>query len=175
VRDQDGDAAATPPGHGLTGARRGGSEESRIGEAFGDEDSYAHPMSLTVAAMFIPVHDPDEALGFYRDALGLEVRNDVAAGGFRWVTVGAPEQGVDIVLFQPHGGRSQAEGDALLSLVTQGSLQAAIFRSDDLDATFEKVRASGAEVLQEPASRPWGVRDCAFRDPSGNMVRIAQA
>ena len=115
--------------------------------------------------MFIPVHDPDAALGFYRDALGLEVRNDVASDGFRWVTVGAPGQDVDIVLSQPHGGRSQAEGDALLSLVTQGSLQAAIFRSDDLDTTFEKVRASGAEVLQEPTSQPWGARDCAFRDP----------
>ena len=132
-------------------------------------------MAVTVSTMFIPVDDPDIALGFYRDALGLEVRNDVAAGGFRWVTVGAPGQDLDIVLFQPHGGRSQAEGNALLSLVTQGSLQAAIFRSDDLDTTFEKVRASGAEVLQEPVSQPWGARDCAFRDPSGNLVRIAQA
>jgi len=132
-------------------------------------------MTVTLSAMFVPVHDPDAALGFYCDALGLEVRNDVKSGEFRWVTVGAPGQDVDIVLSQPHGGRSQAEGDALLSLVMQGSLQAAIFRSDDLDATFEKVRASGAEVLQEPASQPWGVRDCAFRDPSGNLVRIAQA
>lgn len=104
--------------------------------------------------MFIPVHDPDAALGFYRDALGLEVRNDVASDGFRWVTVGAPGQDVDIILSQPHGGRSQAEGDALLSLVTQGSLQAAIFRSDDLDTTFEKVRASGAEVLQSRRPSP---------------------
>jgi catechol 2,3-dioxygenase-like lactoylglutathione lyase family enzyme len=126
--------------------------------------------------MFIPVHDPDAALAFYRDALGLEVRMDVASDGFRWVTVGAPGQDLGIVLFQPHGGRSQAEGDALLTLVTQGSLQAAIFSSDDLDATFEKVRASGtAEILQEPASQPWGARDCAVRDPSGNLVRIAQA
>jgi predicted enzyme related to lactoylglutathione lyase len=132
-------------------------------------------MTLTVASMFITVNDPDEALGFYRDALGLEVRNDVKAGQFRWVTVGAPGQDLDIVLSQPHGGRSQAEGDALQGLVTQGSLQAAIFRTDDLDTTFEKVRASGAEVLQEPTSQPWGARDCAFRDPSGNLVRIAQA
>jgi len=132
-------------------------------------------MSVSVSTMFIPVHDPDAALGFYRDALGLEVKQDVASDGFRWVTVGSPRQDVDIVLFQPHGGLSPAEGDALLTLVTQGSLQAAIFRADDLDATFEKVRASGAEVLQEPASRPWGARDCAFRDPSGNVVRIAQA
>ena len=133
-------------------------------------------MAVTVSSMFIPVHDPDAALAFYRDALGLEVRMDVASDGFRWVTVGAPGQDLGIVLFQPHGGRSQAEGDALLALVTQGSLQAAIFSSDDLDATFEKVRASGtAEILPEPASQPWGARDCAVRDPSGNLVRIAQA
>ena len=124
-------------------------------------------MAVTVSAMFIPVHDPDAALGFYRDALGLEVRNDVASDGFRWVTVGAPGQDVDIVLFQPHGGRSQAEGDALLALVTQGSLQAAIFRSDDLDTTFEKVRASGAEVLQEPASQPWGAARLRVPRPLG--------
>jgi predicted enzyme related to lactoylglutathione lyase len=132
-------------------------------------------MTVTVSTMFIPVHDPEEALGFYRDALDLEVRLDVEANGFRWVTVGAPGPDVGIVLFQPHGGRSPAEGDALTKLMTQGSLQAAIFSSDDLDTTFEKVRASGAEVLQEPASQPWGARDCAFRDPSGNLVRIAQA
>lgn len=132
-------------------------------------------MTVTLQSMFIPVHDPDAALGFYRDALGLEVRLDVSNEGFRWVTVGAPGQDVGIVLFQPHGGRSQAEGDALTALMTQGSLQAAIFRSDDLDTTFEKVRASGAEVLQEPTSQPWGARDCAFRDPSGNLVRVAQA
>lgn len=132
-------------------------------------------MPVTVSTMFISVEDPEAALAFYRDALGLEVRNDVKAGEFRWVTVGAPGQDVDIVLSHPHGGRTQAEGDALLGLVLQGSMQAAIFRTDDLDATFEKLRASGAEVLQEPASQPWGVRDCAFRDPSGNLVRIAQA
>ena len=133
-------------------------------------------MSISVQTMFIPVHDPDAALAFYRDALGLEVRMDVSSDGFRWVTVGAPGQDMSIVLSQPHGGRSQAEGDALLALVTQGSLQAAIFSTDDLDATFERVRASGsAEILQEPASQPWGARDCAVRDPSGNLVRIAQA
>ena len=127
-----------------------------------------------VSAMFIPVHDPDAALSFYRDALDLEVRRDVSNGGFRWVTLGAPGQDVDIVLSQPHGGRSETEGDALLALVTKGALQAAIFRSDDLDATFEKVRASGAEILEEPKNQFWGVRDCAVRDPSGNLVRIQQ-
>ena len=132
-------------------------------------------MAVNLSTTFIPVHDPDAALAFYRDALGLEVRNDVASDGFRWVTVGTPGQDVDIVLFQPHGGLSEADGDALLTLVTKGSLQAALFKADDLDETFEKVQASGAEVLQEPATQPWGARDCAFRDPSGNMVRIAQA
>ena len=133
-------------------------------------------MSITVQTVFIPVHDPEAALAFYRDALGLEVRMDVSSDGFRWITVGAPGQDMSIVLSQPHGGRSQAEGDALLALVTQGSLQAAIFSTDDLDATFERVRASGsAEILQEPTSQPWGARDCAVRDPSGNLVRIAQA
>ncbi|MCU1603001.1 MAG: lyase [Frankiales bacterium] len=132
-------------------------------------------MTVTVSTMFISVHDPEQALAFYRDALGLEVRNDVTAGEFRWVTLGAPGQDVSIVLSQPHGGRSQTEGDALLTLVTQGAMQAAIFAAEDLDATFEKLRASGAEVLQEPVSQPWGARDCAFRDPSGNLIRIAQA
>jgi catechol 2,3-dioxygenase-like lactoylglutathione lyase family enzyme len=131
-------------------------------------------MTVTLNAMFISVHDPDAALGFYRDALGLEVRLDVSSEGFRWVTLGAPGQDVNIVLSQPNGGRSQEDGDALLALVLKGSLQAAIFSADDLDATFEKVRASGADVLQEPASQPWGVRDCAFRDPSGNLIRIQQ-
>ena len=132
-------------------------------------------MAVTVSKMFITVHDPDAALGFYRDALGLEVRQDVRNDGFRWVTLAAAGQDVDIVLSQPHGGRSQSEGDALLALVTQGSMQAAIFRADDLEATFDRVVASGAEVLEEPTDQFWGVRDCAFRDPSGNLVRIEQA
>lgn len=136
---------------------------------------YGTDMTVSVSTMFITVHDGDEALGFYRDALGFEVRNDIRKGDFRWITVGAPGQDVDVVLSYPHGGRSDADGDALLTLVTKGAMQAAIFRSDDLDATFERVRASGAEVLQEPKSQPWGVTDCAFRDPSGNLVRIAQA
>jgi len=131
--------------------------------------------TTTVSTMFITVNDPDEALAFYRDALGFEVRNDVSSEGFRWVTVGAPGQDLDVVLSQPHGGRSQEEGDALQALVTKGSMQAALLSSDDLDATFEALQASGAEVLQEPADQPWGVRDCAFRDPSGNLIRIAQA
>jgi catechol 2,3-dioxygenase-like lactoylglutathione lyase family enzyme len=133
-------------------------------------------MSLTLATTFILVEDPETALGFYRDALGLEVRMDVSNEGFRWVTVGAPGQDdVSIVLSQPHGGRSKIEGDELLSLVTRGSFQAAIFKTDDLEGTFDRVKASGADILEEPTDRPWGVRDCAVRDPSGNLVRIQAA
>ena len=131
-------------------------------------------MTVTVATVFISVHDPDAALGFYRDALGLEVRNDVAAGGFRWVTVGAPGQGLDVVLSQPHGGRSQVEGDALLSLVTKGSLQAAIFSTDDLDATFEPGAGLGCRSVAGAGISTMGCAGLRISDPSGNLVRIAQ-
>lgn len=124
----------------------------------------------------LTVNDPDESLGFYRDALGLQLRNDVASGDFRWVTLGSATQpDLELVLSEPHAGRSQADGDALQELLTKGVLSMIIFSTDDVDATFERVRASGAEVLQEPIDQPWGPRDCAFRDPSGNTVRIQQA
>ena len=132
-------------------------------------------MDLSLSTCFIIVHDPDEALGFYRDALGLELRNDVKTEAGRWVTLSSPTQPqIEIILTDPGAGRP-ADADAILALVTKGSLHGVLFRTDDLDATFEKVRASGAEVLQEPADQFWGVRDCAFRDPSGNMIRISQA
>jgi len=133
-------------------------------------------MTIALHYTHITVNDVDESLAFYRDALGLEVQNDVSSGAFRWVTLGSPTQpGVSIVLSVPHAGRSQADGDALQELLTKGVLPMIIFRTDDVDATFETVRASGAEVLQEPMDQGWGPRDCAFRDPSGNTVRIAQA
>lgn len=133
-------------------------------------------MTISLQYTNITVNDVDEALGFYRDALGLEVRNDVANGGFRWVTLGSADQpGLEIVISEPHAGRSQADGDVLQELLTKGVLPMLVFRTDDLDATFEKMRASGAEVLQEPIDQPWGPRDSAFRDPSGNTVRISQA
>jgi catechol 2,3-dioxygenase-like lactoylglutathione lyase family enzyme len=132
-------------------------------------------MDIALSHCFITVHDPEAALGFYRDALGLQVRTDVSAEGTRWVTLSPPDQpDVEIVLVEPGAGRP-ADADTMLTLLTKGSLNAANFRTEDLDATFEKIRASGAEVLQEPADQFWGVRDCAFRDPSGNMIRIAQA
>jgi len=132
-------------------------------------------MDLTFARCFVQVHDPDLALTFYRDTLGLELHNDVAREDFRWITVGAAAQpGVEIVLTNyVHG--SPADVDALAAIAAKGGLNGVHFHADDLDATFEKVRASGAEVLQEPMDQGWGARDCAFRDPAGNMVRIAQA
>jgi catechol 2,3-dioxygenase-like lactoylglutathione lyase family enzyme len=133
---------------------------------------------MTIALQYtnVTVADVDESIAFYRDALGLEVQNDVASGNFRWVTLGTPAQpGLGIVLSEPHAGRSQADGDAMQELLVKGVLPMLVFNTDDLDATFETVRASGAEVLQEPIDMGWGQRDCAFRDPSGNMVRIAQA
>jgi len=133
-------------------------------------------MTIELQYCHVTVNNVDESLGFYRGALGLEVQNDVGSGGFRWVTLGSPDQpGLGIVLSEPHAGRSQADGDALQELLTKGVLPMIMFRVDDLDGVFEKVRASGAEVLQEPMDQPWGPRDSAFRDPSGNMVRISQA
>ncbi|CAJ60722.1 MULTISPECIES: VOC family protein [Frankia] len=133
-------------------------------------------MTVSLQYCHITVNDLDRSLAFYRDALGLEVRNDVASDGFRWVTlVSASQPDLEIVLSEPHAGRPQADGDALQELLTKGVLPVIVFRADDLDATFEMVRAFGAEVLQEPIDQPWGPRDCAFRDPSGNTVRISQA
>ncbi|MFJ3792714.1 VOC family protein [Kitasatospora sp. NPDC090091] len=133
-------------------------------------------MTIALHYCHITVNDLDDSLAFYRDALGLDVRNDVASGEHRWVTLGSPDQpGVEIVLSEPHAGRSRADGDALQELLTKGVLPMTVFSTDDVDATFERVRAaSGAEVLQEPIDQAWGPRDCAFRDPSGNMVRIQQ-
>jgi len=132
-------------------------------------------MDLTLARCFVQVHDPDLALAFYRDALGLELRNDVARDDFRWITVGAASQpGVEIVLTNYLHG-SPADGDVLAALMAKGALNGVHFHTDDLDATFEKVRASGAEIVQEPTEQSWGALDCAVRDPSGNLVRIDQA
>ena len=131
-------------------------------------------MNLTLSQCFVLVHDPDLALTFYRDALGLELRNDVARQDFRWITVGAPAQpGVAIVLTNYLNG-SPADGDALAALVAKGALNGVHFHTDDLDATFEKLRASDAEIVQEPTDQPWGTRDFAVRDPSGNLLRIDQ-
>jgi catechol 2,3-dioxygenase-like lactoylglutathione lyase family enzyme len=132
-------------------------------------------MNISLKYAHVTVTDVDESLAFYRDALGFEVRNDVGSDGQRWVTLGnAAQPDLELVLSPPHAGRSQADGDVIQELLTKGVMPMLVFTTDDLDATFEKLRASGAEVLQEPIDQPWGPRDCAFRDPSGNMIRINQ-
>lgn len=133
---------------------------------------------MTIALKFcnITVNDVDDSVAFYRDVLGFEVRNNVENGGFRWVTLGtALQEGLELVLSEPHAGRSQADGDALQELLTKGVLPQLVFSTDDVDATFEKAQAAGAEILQEPMEQPWGPRDCSFRDPSGNTLRVALA
>jgi catechol 2,3-dioxygenase-like lactoylglutathione lyase family enzyme len=131
-------------------------------------------MDLTLSTCFIQVHDPDLALAFYRDTLGLELRNDVANGDFRWITVGAAAQpGVSIVITNYLNG-SPADNEEIAALVAKGALNGVHFQTSDLDAAFEKVRSAGAEIVQEPTDQFWGTRDFAVRDPSGNMVRIDQ-
>jgi uncharacterized glyoxalase superfamily protein PhnB len=131
-------------------------------------------MTVTLSRCFIQVHGPDLALAFYRDAVGLELRNDVAKDGLRWITVAAPSQpGVEIVLTN-HVNGSPADDDAVVALVAKGALNGVHFHSDELDATFDRLRSWGAEVVSEPTDQPWGARDCAVRDPSGNLVRIDQ-
>ena len=134
-------------------------------------------MNITLAQCFIAVDDHEKALAFYRDVLGLEVRNDVAFEGMRWVTVGSPAQpDVEIVLEPPlaNPNASPADKQAMAELLAKGMLRGVIFSTDDCDATFESIRAAGGDVLQEPVDQPYGVRDCAFRDPAGNMLRFTQ-
>jgi catechol 2,3-dioxygenase-like lactoylglutathione lyase family enzyme len=131
-------------------------------------------MNVTLSTCFVLVHDPDQALSFYRDTLGLELRGDVAREDFRWLTVGAPSQpGVAICVTNYLNG-SPADIDALSGLIAKGALNGVHFQTDDLDGTFAKVRDAGAEIVQEPTEQPWGTRDFAVRDPSGNLVRIDQ-
>ncbi|MGE0548294.1 MAG: VOC family protein [Kofleriaceae bacterium] len=134
-------------------------------------------MTITISHCFIAVHDHEKALAFYRDALELEVRLDVKYEGMRWVTVGSKGQpDVGIVLEPPAAdpNASQADRKVMSELLAKGLLRGVNLASDNLDKTFDKVRASGAEVLQEPMDQQYGMRDCAFRDPSGNMIRISQ-
>ncbi|MFD4375249.1 VOC family protein [Streptomyces sp. NPDC058486] len=135
-------------------------------------------MDINLHQCFIAVDDHEAALGFYRDALGFEVRKDVGFEGMRWVTLGSPAQpDVEIVLEPPLAdpGATEEDRKAVAELLAKGLLRGVNLRTADLDAAFEQVRSAGADVLQEPMDQPYGVRDCAFRDPSGNMIRIAQA
>jgi catechol 2,3-dioxygenase-like lactoylglutathione lyase family enzyme len=131
-------------------------------------------MDISLSACFVLVDNPDRALAFYRDALGLEVRQDVAREDFRWITVGAPSQPeVGIVLTNYLNG-SPADIEAINALVAKGAVNGVNFHTDDLDGTYARLQTMGTEIVQEPADQPWGTRDCAVRDPSGNLVRIDQ-
>jgi catechol 2,3-dioxygenase-like lactoylglutathione lyase family enzyme len=131
-------------------------------------------MNLTLSQCFVLVHDPDGALAFYRDTLGLELRNDVARDGFRWITVGAASQPDVAIVITNYLNGSPADSDALAGLIAKGALNGVHFHSDDLDSAFEKVKAAGAEIVQEPTEQFWGTKDFAVRDPSGNLIRIDQ-
>jgi predicted enzyme related to lactoylglutathione lyase len=135
-------------------------------------------MNLRLRNCFISVHDHDEALAFYRDVLQLEVRNDVKYEGMRWTTVGPKGQpDVNIVLEPPLAdpNASSADRQVMKELLAKGLLRGVIFSTEDCDATFEHIQAGGGEVLQEPMDMPYGARECAFRDPSGNLIRFSQS
>ncbi|WP_289007912.1 VOC family protein [uncultured Thermomonospora sp.] len=132
-------------------------------------------MDITIHQTFLPHRDPDESLAFYRDVLGFEVRNDVGYGGMRWITVGPPAQpDVSIVLYPPGAdpGITEDERRTITEMMAKGTYGHIILSTKDLNATFDQIQAHGAEVVQEPTEQPYGVRDCAFRDPAGNLIRI---
>ena len=132
-------------------------------------------MDLTIHATFLPQDDPDAALAFYRDTLGFEVRNDVGYGGLRWITVGPTGQpGTSIVLHPPGAdpGVTDDERRTIAEMMAKGTYARLILATKDLDGTFERLQAGDAEVVQEPTEQPYGIRDCAFRDPAGNHIRI---
>ena len=134
-------------------------------------------MNITIHATFLPHSDPEESLAFYRDVLGFEVRNDVGYGGMRWITVGPTDQpGTSIVLHPPAAdpGITDDERRTIAEMMAKGSYATIVLATSDLDGTFERLQASDAEVIQEPTDQPYGIRDCAFRDPAGNHIRINQ-
>jgi len=134
-------------------------------------------MDITIHSSFLPQDDPDAAVAFYRDTLGFEVRNDVGYNGLRWITVGPPGQpGTSIVLYPPGAtpGITDEERRTIAEMMAKGTYASLLLASPDVDGTFDELQATGADVVQEPIDQPYGVRDCAFRDPAGNMIRIQQ-
>ncbi|HVW17585.1 MAG TPA: VOC family protein [Solirubrobacteraceae bacterium] len=134
-------------------------------------------MDITIHASFLPHDDPDASLAFYRDTLGFEVRNDVGYEGMRWITVGpAGQPGTSIVLYPPGAdpGVTDDERRTIAEMMAKGTFGHVILAAADLDAAFDRIQARGAEVVQEPTDQPYGIRDCAFRDPAGNLVRVQQ-
>lgn len=134
-------------------------------------------MDISIFSSFLPHNDPEASLAFYRDVLGFEVRNDVGYGGMRWITVGpAGQPGTSIVLAPPaaYPGITEDERRTIAEMMAKGTYGIIVLATNDLDGTFERLQASEAEVVQEPTEQPYGIRDCAFRDPAGNMIRINQ-
>jgi predicted enzyme related to lactoylglutathione lyase len=134
-------------------------------------------MAITIHSSMLPHDDPEAAVAFYRDTLGFEVRNDVGYRGMRWITVGPADQpDTSIVLYPPAAtpGVTDDERRTIAEMMAKGTYATLLLATKDLDGTFEKVQASDAEVVQEPTEQPYGVRDCAFRDPAGNMIRIQE-
>jgi catechol 2,3-dioxygenase-like lactoylglutathione lyase family enzyme len=132
-------------------------------------------MDLTLHWTFLPHDDPDASLAFYRDTLGFEVRNDVGYGGMRWITVGAPDQPDTSIVLEPPAadpGITEDERRTIREMMAKGSYARIILATKDLEDTFARLQASGAEVVQEPTEQAYGIRDCAVRDPAGNLVRI---
>ena len=133
--------------------------------------------AITIHSSMLPQDDPDAALAFYRDTLGFEVRGDVGYGGMRWITVGPTGQpGTSVVLYPPAAtpGLTDDERRTIAEMMAKGTYATILLATKDLDATFERLQATDAEVVQEPTEQPYGIRDCAFRDPAGNMVRIQE-
>jgi catechol 2,3-dioxygenase-like lactoylglutathione lyase family enzyme len=134
-------------------------------------------MDITIHASFLPHDDPDASLAFYRDTLGFEVRNDVGYRRMRWITVGPPDQpGTSIVLHPPavDPGITDDERRTIVEMMAKGSYAVILLAAKNLDGTFDRLQASDAEVVQEPTEQPYGVRDCAVRDPAGNLIRIQE-
>ncbi len=134
-------------------------------------------MDISINASFLPLDDPEASLAFYRDTLGFEVRNDVGGGAMRWITVGpAGQPGTSIVLCPPaaNPGITDDERRTIAEMMAKGTYATLLLATKDLDGTFERVQAGDAEVVQEPTEQPYGIRDCAFRDPAGNMIRIQE-
>ncbi|HZD98325.1 MAG TPA: VOC family protein [Micromonosporaceae bacterium] len=134
-------------------------------------------MDITIYSSFLPQDDPDAALAFYRDTLGFEVRNDVGYNGLHWITVGpAGQPGTSIVLYPPTAspGLTDDERRTITEMMAKGTYATILLATKDLNGTFDRLQASDAEIVQEPTEQPYGVRDCAVRDPAGNMVRIQE-
>src|SRR5215216_71985 len=134
-------------------------------------------MDITIHQTFLPQNDPDAALAFYRDTLGFEVRNDFGGGKRRWITVGPADQpGTSIVLYPPEAspGITDDERRTIAEMMAKGTYASVNLATSDVDGAFERLQAGDAEVVQEPTDQPYGIRDCAFRDPAGNLIRIQE-